>query len=161
MSYQKNLTKYKPLIRIIMKKWMLLLSCLVALHFGAQAGNDKMITVNQLPAPSQQYLKQYFSADKVAYAKVDQDWLDKDYKVIFTNGNKVEFDKQGEWKEVDCKYTQLPTGIVPQAIVDYVKTNYPTATMLKIERDTRGYEVQLNNRLELTFNLQFQLMEID
>lgn len=144
-----------------MKKWILMISCLVALHFGAQAGNDKMINVNQLPASSQQYLKKYFASDKVAYAKVDQDWLDKDYKVIFTNGNKVEFDKQGEWKEVDCKYTQLPAGIIPKAIADYVQSNYPNVKMLKIERDSRSYEVKLDNRLELKFDLQFRLTEID
>lgn len=144
-----------------MKKWILMISCLVALHFGAQAGNDKMINVNQLPASSQQYLKKYFASDKVAYAKVDQDWLDKDYKVIFTNGNKVEFDKQGQWKEVDCKYTQLPAGIVPKAIADYVQSNYPNVKMLKIERDSRSYEVKLDNRLELKFDLQFRLTEID
>ena len=144
-----------------MKKWILMISCLVALHFGAQAGNDKMINVNQLPASSQQYLKKYFASDKVAYAKVDQDWLDKDYKVIFTNGNKVEFDKQGQWKEVDCKYTQLPAGIVPKAIADYVQSNYPNVKMLKIERDSRSYEVKFDNRLELKFDLQFRLTEID
>ena len=138
-----------------------MISCLVALHFGAQAGTDKMINVNQLPATAQQCLKKYFASDKVAYAKVDQDWLDKDYKVIFTNGNKVEFDKQGEWKEIDCKYTQLPAGIVPKAIADYVQSNYPNVKMLKIERDSRNYEVKLDNRLELKFDLQFRLTEID
>ncbi len=138
-----------------------MLSCLVALHFGAQADDDKMISVNQLPASAQQCLKQHFSSEKVAYAKVDEDWFDKDYKVIFTNGNKVEFDKQGQWTEVDCQYSQLPTGIVPKAIANYVQQNYPEVKILKIERDKHDYEVKLNNRLELKFDLQFRLIDID
>lgn len=144
-----------------MKKWILTLSCLMALHFGAQAGEDKIIPITQLPSTSQHCLKQYFANEKVAYAKVDEDWFDQDYKVIFTNGNKIEFDKKGAWKEVDCKYNQLPDGIVPKAIVDYVTSHYPDAKMLKIERDDRHYEIKLDNRLELKFDRQFRLTEID
>jgi len=32
---------------------------------------------------------------------------------------------------------------------------------LKIERDSKTYEVKLNNQLELEFNKAFQLIDID
>ena len=37
----------------------------------------------------------------------------------------------------------------------------PEAKILKIERDSKTYEVKLNNQLELEFNKAFQLIDID
>jgi hypothetical protein len=81
--------------------------------------------------------------------------------VVFTDGSKLEFDRRGNWTDVDCKGTQVPAGIVPQQIVDYVEANYAGATIRNIDRDTRDYEVSLSNRLELKFNMQFMLIDID
>ena len=44
---------------------------------------------------------------------------------------------------------------------DYVSKHYPEAKILKIERDSKTYEVKLNNQLELEFNKAFQLIDID
>ena len=84
-----------------------------------------------------------------------------EYEVVFVNGEKAEFLKDGSWEKVDCKYSTVPTGIVPQAIKDYVSKHYPEAKILKIERDSKTYEVKLNNQLELEFNKAFQLIDID
>ena len=97
----------------------------------------------------------------MAYAKVDTDWFDKDYEVVFTDGNKVDFRKDGQWKEISCKYSQLPAGVVPRAMADYVAQNYPGAKMLKIERDAKGYELKLDSGLELKFDLRYNLVGID
>lgn len=56
---------------------------------------------------------------------MDEELFDKDYKVVFVNGAKVEFAKNGEWKDVECKYGEVPAAIVPQQIRDYVTKNYP------------------------------------
>ena len=85
----------------------------------------------------------------------------KSYEVVFTNGSKVEFDGKGEWKDVNCKYTQVPDEIIPQKIKEYIAANFAGAKILEIERDSRDYEVKLNNGLELTFNLKFELIDID
>ena len=43
-----------------------------------------------------------------ACAVMESDWFDKSYDVIFTNGDKLEFDKKGVWTEVNCKYSAVP-----------------------------------------------------
>ena len=85
----------------------------------------------------------------------------KSYEVIFTNGDKVEFDNKGNWEEVNCKYSAVPAAIIPATIQKYVTTNYPDAKILKIERDKKDYEVKLSNRTELKFDLKFNLIDID
>lgn len=125
------------------------------------ADNDKPVTVNQLPAKAQTFLTTYFKDAKVALATQDTELFSKSYDVVFNNGDKVEFDKSGEWTEVRCRLTGVPAELVPAPITTYVKNLYPDTQILQIERDTRGYEIKLSNRLEITFNKQMQPVDID
>ena len=145
----------------IMKKLVFLLVCLFTLQTVARADDDKPIQVTQMPQPAQQFIKQHFADSKVALAKMESDFFYKSYEVIFTNGDKVEFDNKGNWEEVNCKYSSVPTAIIPAAIQKYVTTNYPDAKILKNERDKKDYEVKLSNRTELKFDLKFNLIDID
>ena len=51
--------------------------------------------------------------------------------------------------------------IVPQQIRDYVTKNYPKNKIVAIDRDRRDYEVELDNGLDLKFDLKFRLIDID
>ncbi|NPD80511.1 PepSY-like domain-containing protein [Prevotella sp. PINT] len=145
-----------------MKKLALLLICLLSVcTIFAFAGNDKVITVKQLPHTAQVFLKSHFNTNKVAIVKMENKIIAKDYEVTFVNGNKIDFDSKGNWEEIDCKATVVPNKVVPAKILGYVKANYPHEKIVKIERDRRGYEVKLSNRMELSFNTNFQLTEID
>ena len=134
---------------------------LMASAIPAFAGKDRIITVGELPAASQQFLKAHFAGVEVSYAKVDEEMLDKDYKVVFVNGSKVEFAKNGEWKEVECKYSEVPAAVVPQQIRDYVAKHFSGRKIVSIDRDRRDYEVKLDNGLDLKFDLKFRLIEVD
>ena len=88
-----------------MKKLMILTTILMALGIStACADNDKPIAVTQLPQKAQLFIKTHFPKEKVALAKLERDFLETRYEVVFTNGSKVEFLKDGEWKEVECKF---------------------------------------------------------
>ena len=111
-----------------MKKVLLLLVCLFTLQTVVWADDDKPIQVNQLPQTAQTFIKTHFPDNKVAMAKMETDWFDKSYDVIFTNGDKLEFDKKGIWTEVNCKYSAVPVAVVPDAIktVSYTHLTLPT-----------------------------------
>lgn len=144
-----------------MKKLVMLLVCMFAMHGVVKADNDKPIQVNQLPAKAQTFISTYFKNQKVALAKQETELFYKSYDVVFTGGDKVEFDKAGDWTEVQCRQSEVPAQIVPQAIRNYVKTNYPDAKILQIERDKKEYEVKLSNRWEITFDAQMRVIDID
>ncbi len=144
-----------------MKRIILLSVSLMMMTTAVFADNDKPITVDQLPGAAKQFIEKYFSNVKVSFAKMETEMFDKSYEVVFADGSKVEFDKKGDWKDVDCKFTQVPDGIVPQQIKNYVATNHAGAKILDIERDSRDYEVALNNGFELKFDLKFNLIDID
>lgn len=144
-----------------MKKLLILLTCLFATHTLVKADNDKPIQVSQMPQKAQTFIQHHFGDCKVAMAKMESDFLQKSYDVIFTNGNKVEFDRQGNWTEVNCKFTVVPEELVPAAIRRYVAENYPDTKIVKIELDRNDYEVQLSSGWELKFDTDFQIIDID
>mgnify|MGYP000087314156 FL=1 len=87
--------------------------------------------------------------------------MDTSYDVVFVNGNGVEFDKNGEWTELDCKRSSVPTKAVPAQITKFVKESHPNAAILKLERDRYTYEVKLSNFWEIKFDKQFNVIDMD
>ena len=130
----------------------------MSMTFAAKAdSDDRVITFQQMPQAAQTFLKQHF-AKKVPLV-VTMDW--DDYTIIYETGEKVEFDKQGNWKEVDCRTSRVPSALIPEQIQSNIKMSFPAASIIKIDRNRRGYEVKLNNGIEVEFNRNFQVIDID
>ena len=145
-----------------MKKLMIIAVALLALSISVvHADNKRPVGVEQLPQKVQQFIKQHFSSEEVAYALLDRGFLETRYDVTFISGIKLEFSKDGEWREVDCKYAPVPAVLVPSKIAEFVTKNYPDVAIVQIDRDQRDYEIKLSNGLELTFDLKFNLIKID
>lgn len=145
-----------------MKKILIVLALI--LPFGvvtAFAGSDKVISKGELPAQAQSFLNEHFAGAKISYVKQDTDFLDRAYEVMLADGTKIEFSNKGNWEEVDCRYSEVPAAVIPAPIVKFLSENHPDARVLKIERDRRGYEVKLSNRIELGFNNDFELVDFD
>lgn len=143
-----------------MKKLIFLFVCVFSIQV-ALADNDKPINFTQLPQAAQKFVKQHFPKAKIAFVKMETELFDKSYDVVFNNGDKLEFDKKGEWTEVNCKSTVVPAKVIPALIKKYVETNYPEAKVLSIERDRYDYEVKLSNFWEIKFNMNFNVIDMD
>lgn len=142
-------------------RMILLISVLLLTVSTASADNDRAVSMEQLPKKAHAFISQYFPREKVAYAKREHEFMETKYEVVFTGSAKVEFLRNGEWKEVDCRYKTVPEGIVPKAILAKVQELYPGAVIIGIERDKRDIEVKLDNRMELTFDKNCLLIDID
>lgn len=144
-----------------MKKLMILLAgCFIAGTATARADYDQAITVDELPAKSQQFIREHFNGEKVTLAKKELDFMEVRYEVMFASGKKVEFLRNGDWKEV-VSPSGVPAAIVPAKIAAKVADLYPGTTIIEIDRDSRDYEVKLSNKMELTFDKKFNLVDID
>lgn len=147
----------KRILRIL----MIAICCMVSCNMVANAGNDKPISVNALPAKAQTLLSQHFNGQKVMLATIESGVVNRSYDVVLQNGTKLEFDKKGNLTEIDCKQATVPEQLIPQAIRNYLKENYPAQAVKKLEMNKNEYEVELANGLDLTFNKHFQLIDID
>lgn len=141
------------------KNWMLLIGLFGIATIGC--ADDKPIAFEQTPVAAQQFIKTHFPQAKVLYAKVDQDVFDRTYDVVMADGSQVEFNKNGEWTEVDCLQVAVPAAIVPQQIKTWVASQYAGQQIVSISRDKRGYDIKLSNRFEVEFDQNFQLIDLD
>ena len=147
----------KRIFRIL----MIAICCMLTCNMAANAGNDKPIAINALPAKAQTLLNNHFNNQKVMLATIESGIINKSYDVVLQNGTKLEFDKKGNLTEIDSKLGIVPAKLIPQAIRNYLKENYPAQAVKKIEMNKNEYEVELANGLDLTFNKHFQVIDID
>jgi hypothetical protein len=139
-------------------KFFLLMAVAMTMSLNVMADDDdRVITYQQLPQAAQTFLKQHF-AKKVPLV-VTADW--DDYTIVYESGEKIEFDKKGNWKEVNCRASKVPMDIVPQQIKTYIQKNYPGKCIVKLDRHRSVYEVKINNGMEIEFNRNFQVIDVD
>ena len=149
---------YKPIVNQMKSlKTIILMVAMLAISFNAWADHDQVITFDQMPEAAKTFLKQHF-ADKVPLV-VTVDW--DDYTIRYETGEKVEFNKQGDWKEIDCCSSLVPQELIPEEIKSHIQATFPGAIILKLERKIRGYDVKLNNGLEVEYSPTFQVIDID
>ncbi len=141
-------------------KRLLLLIAMMALTLSSYSEN-KVINASQLPAKSLEFVHKWFPDSEIIKAKMEKRASLSQYEIKLDNGSKLQFDNHGSCTEVDCINKEVPAGIVPSKISEYVKSSYPDAIIVKIEHDTKLYEVDLNNGYELTFNASFRLVDVD
>ena len=143
-----------------MKK-VLFMTFIFAISMSLNASNDRPVTFEQLPQKAQQFIKQHFPDLQISIAKQDMDLTDKNYDVIFVNGDKIEFSSDGEWTNIDCKYGNVPESTIPSEILNFIKTYHKELNIIKIETNRRNYEVKLKNKLELIFDKKYNFVKYD
>lgn len=112
--------------------------------------DDRSVTVAQLPQPARDFLTEYFNGQQAGSAAKDGD----KYDIILDSGVDIEFDANGQWTQVDAPDGgTIPTGYIPELIEDFIAANYPTTSVNEVTRKRNRYEIELNNGLELRFNL--------
>lgn len=76
----------------------------------------------------------------------------KEYDVTLDCGVEIDFDKNGEWTDIDCGHNPVPEAIIPANILNYVKEKHPNNFITQIEKKRNGYKVELNIDLDLLFD---------
>lgn len=142
-----------------MKKIVLTLIGLAAFA-AALSADDKPINFDKLPSAAKAYIETNFPGEKTSFVVKDDDLIRPDYTVVLMNGIKLEFDHSGALTQISSP-EGIPAEQVPVSIRNYVKAHYPDAGYLEFEIGRHTYEVKLTNRMELKFNKNFHIIEID
>ena len=105
----------------------------------ACADNERITrNLNDLPAPAREVVNKEFANTKVSYIKIDKDlFKSTTYEVQFVNGMEITFDKDGNWIEVDCQRSEVPSAFVPAQIKKQVNDMFPGEKVIKIEKEPR------------------------
>lgn len=130
----------------------MLISLLSILWIVAACDKEKVVQEEDLPETARIFIRQHFPDLTITGIILDKDGKTKDYEVRFSNGTEIDFNKKGEWLSIDCRQSEVPASIIPVAILDYVRTNYPERFITKIEKQRNGYEVGIQFGEELLFS---------
>ncbi len=55
----------------------------------------------------------------------------------------------------------MPSQLIPAIIAEYVETSFPGQIIVKIDKEPTGVDIELGNDLELKFNKNGKLIDID
>ena len=145
-----------------MKKLFLLLVVSIVGVMPMLADNDKMITRAELPETAQMFIDKHFANIDILYAKAERDMgVVTSYDVMLDGDIKLGFNRKGEWESVDCHRSRVPDSLLPKGVLDYVNKKFTKAYVVEIERDIQGYDVKLNNDLDLEFDRDGNFLRID
>ena len=140
-------------------KELLVLAFIALAGFTANAQKVN-ITLKELPAAAQSFISANFPNQASSYVIKDKGMLEIEYKVILTGGVEIEFDADGNWEEIESN-TPLPSTVLPETIAGYIKSNYKSQDVIKLEKKRTGYEVELANGTELEFDTKGKFLRID
>lgn len=139
-----------------MKKWIFILISLFVVQGVLSIKDRAALTVNDLSPKTRLFIEQHFPYTEVFHVHSKRNFWDRIYNVVFTNGDRLEFNKAGSWAEITSKEGALSKSVIPHAIQYYVAGNYPGNEIVELKWDKRFYKIELANGLELTFNKAFQ-----
>ena len=80
---------------------------------ACHSSDEKEIGYAELPVQAQQFVKQYFPSATYSRVEKEKDNGKWEYEATLSDGTKIDFNNKGEWKSVDCKFSALPSGIIP------------------------------------------------
>ena len=143
-----------------MKKLILIIVSLAAFMSAVRA-EDKPVTFNQLPESARSFIDSNYQSVKLVLATKDDDFIRPEFHVVLENGVALQFDNDGRLEKIASRSGDIPAAVIPKQITDIVKSHYPDAYIVEYEVDRKTYEVKLSNRIEITFDSSFRLVEID
>lgn len=144
-----NVRKLLAFFPILLGVWML-----------SSCDDEKKIDFGDLPSEARSFIENYFpSADILSIVQEKEDGR-KEYQVKLSDGTDMEFDEDGEWTNIECYFSPLPTGILPANVITKVEELHPEAYINGAEKELGGYVVEVTDAggidWDMRFNAQFE-----
>ena len=138
-----------------------LLMCISMLDVMAFNDSERPVAFASLPQQARNFITAHFPDVEVVRSLADKDLISLEYEVTLANGFSVEFDRKGRWKEVDGNGQTVPDAIIPPAVLETVRREFPRNVIIEISLDNGLYEVTLDNGLEFDIEGSGKMVRID
>ena len=113
-----------------------------------------------LPAPITAFIKQHFPNAQVAGVEPDYEHGGLEYDVYLSDGTQIDFDANNQWEKVESM-RGVPSFFIPKAIANHVRSNFQNIAITKINKEYHGYDIELANGMELSFDNSGRFMGMD
>ena len=122
---------------------------------------DIEIKPEQLPEKAQQIIAKAFPDAKIKKANIEKRASLMQYEVKISGGVKLQFSKDGRLTECECTKGPVPDMLIPSKIRSFIAKEFPKNSVVRIEHDSKIYELDLDDGTELSFNSAYRLIDID
>lgn len=131
---------------------------------GITTGYKEVISYENLPSVSKQFISDYFRGYTPAWTAKDIEGYEVSLQEgtraqIQRNGYEIKFDRNGIWKEIeaynDNALPETVLALVPRSIASYVAMNYPQRGINEIKKEDYGFKVELTGKpdVDLKFDI--------
>jgi len=121
---------------------------------------EEIIPSASLPPEINTFIGTHFPASTVIQVIKDRDGFTKSYDVTLSGSISLEFNRKKEIVDIDG-ISQLPDSVIPDKIRAFVASNYPGNVITDWELDDKNQQVELDNGLDLAFNMSGEFLRID
>lgn len=145
-----------------MKTQAILVAAALALSLSACSQEKVSHLADNLPVKARELISSNFT-NAISLVEEDKEFgKTQEYEVTLTDGSEIKFTSSGDWKSIDTPNNRpVPSGLVPTAIAKYVATKHAGAYIVGIEKEKKGYDVELSNGVEITFDKNGNFLKYD
>ncbi len=145
-----------------MKRLLAILALAATVALGASAKDTYAHDASVLPEAARNTISNNCKAT-VSVVKIDKDFgRVSEYEVILNDGTEISFDAKGNWKNVETnKSKSVPSGFIPEGVRKYVAANHKGLHVVGIEKERKGYDVELSNGVDMKFTQDGKFIRYD
>lgn len=145
-----------------MKKFLLLIALVAGAFAVSEARDTYAHDASVLPEAARTTIANNFKAG-VSVVKIDKDFgRVSEYDVILDDGTEIGFDRNGNWDNVEVNNSKsVPSSLVPENIRKTVAKMQPKQRIVGIDKERRGYDIELSNGVEMKFDRDGNFLRYD
>lgn len=134
----------------------------LALSVSACSSKDVSHDATRLPVQARELISRNFTSAISLVEEEKSFGKTTEYEVTLSDGSQITFKGNGEWESIDTPNNiPIPAGLVPTAIAKYVAAKHAGAYIVGLEKEKKGYEVELSNGVDMVFDLSGNFIKYD
>ncbi len=133
---------------------------IILLLVATACSKETVIPQEKAPAAIREYINKHFPDQAILQVVKDRDGLDLSYDIMLEGPVKLEFNKKHEVTSIEAT-AQLPDSVIPAKILGFINEKYPDSYIKSWDLDDKRQEIELQNGLELVFNMNGDFLRID
>ena len=143
-----------------MKMNKIVISLIISATIIAGCFKEEIKPGDNMPLEIRTYLTTHYPSQSIIEAIIDKTDSTNTYEIKLGNKTSLEFNYKKEIMDIDGN-TELPNTVISSKIFDYVGLNYPNNFITGWEMDEGKQEVELNDRIDLEFDMNNVFLQID
>lgn len=117
-----------------------------------------------LPHVAKKFIEEHFPNATIQHVENKQSPVSDGtvFDVDLSDKTEIDFDKDGEWREISTKdNVVVPLAVLPASVQEYINANYAGQNIKSVDKEIDVMAVELANDTDLVFDLDGKFLRVD